>query len=93
MQARQLIAIAMATLALGTFGSAARADNTMDDSSFSGMWKMDYIDKNKDGMVSKAEFMEMMTKAWEMKAKAMKVKGDKMTAEEFKKFKDSFLVG
>jgi Ca2+-binding EF-hand superfamily protein len=92
MQVKPLIAIAAAVLAIGTFGNTAHAQ-TPNDASFSGMWKMDYIDKDKDGMVSKAEFLAMMTKAWEMKAKDMKVKQDKMTAEEFKKFRESFSPG
>ena len=39
---------------------------------------------NKDGMVSKKEFMDMMTMAWEMNAKKMGVKGDMMTDAQFK---------
>ena len=94
MKAKHLIAIVTTAIAFGAFGTVARADGTnQNDSSFSGMWKMDYIDKNKDGMVSKTEFMEMMTKAWEMKAKEMKIKNDMMSAEEFKKFKSAFLPG
>jgi hypothetical protein len=92
MQARQLIAIASTAFALCAFGTAAHAEKP-DDFSFSGMWKMDYIDKDKDGMVAKAEFIAVMTKAWEMKAKEMKIKQDKMTAEEFRKFLESFSHG
>jgi hypothetical protein len=91
MNTKHLIAIVSTAIALGTFGASASAQ-TPDDASFSGMWKMDYIDKNKDGMVSKAEFMEMMGKVWDMKAKEMKIKADKMTAEEFKKYKATFGV-
>jgi hypothetical protein len=71
----------MAAASLFTFASVAQAQ-VPDDASFSGMWKMDYIDSNKDGMVSKTEFLAMMGKAWDMKAKEMKVKGDKMTMDE-----------
>jgi hypothetical protein len=92
MQARQLIAIASTAFALCAFGTAAHAQMP-NDFSFTGMWKMDYVDKDKDGMVSKAEFVALMTKAWDMKSKEMKVKQDKMTAEEFKKFRESFTPG
>jgi len=92
MQTKQFIAILFTAAALGTSGIAAHAQMP-NDFSFSGMWKMDYVDKDKDGMVSKAEFMALMTKAWEMKAKEMKVKNDMMTAEEFKKFKALFQPG
>lgn len=44
------------------------------DASFSGMIAMSRIDKNKDGMVSKKEFLDAMGKVWDMKAKQMKAK-------------------
>ena len=85
MQAQRLIAIVAASLALGAFAGTARADKlNNDDSSFSGMFVLDRIDGNKDGMVSKAEFMAMMGKAWDMKAKEMKVKADMMSADDYK---------
>lgn len=83
MKTHTLLAALATTLALA-FGGTARAE-TMDDNSFSGMYKMERMDKNKDGMVSKAEFIEMMGKVWDMKAKEMAVKGDKMSADEMKK--------
>ncbi|HJV96632.1 MAG TPA: hypothetical protein VJ608_11375 [Albitalea sp.] len=48
------------------------------------LFQMEQMDKNKDGMVSKKEFMDMMSKAWDMKAKEMNVKGSNMTAEQVK---------
>jgi hypothetical protein len=80
MKTHTLLAALATTLALA-FGGAARAE-TMDDNSFSGMYKMERMDKNKDGMVSKAEFIEMMGKVWDMKAKEMKLKADKASAKE-----------
>lgn len=82
MHSKQLIAILSTAIALGAAGTAARA-TTQDDMSFSGMFKMDRIDKNKDKMVSKAEFLEMMGKVYDMKAKEMKVKGGMMTPADF----------
>jgi hypothetical protein len=82
MKTRQILAIVSTALALGAFGSAARAE-TNDDMSFSGMFKADRIDKNKDKMVSKAEFLEMMGKMWDMKSKEMKAKDDKFTMEQY----------
>jgi hypothetical protein len=35
-------------------------------------------------MVSKKEYMDMMSMAWDMNAKKMGVKGDKMTDAQFK---------
>jgi len=45
---------------------------------------MKMIDKNKDGMVSKKEYMDMMSMAWDMNAKKMGVKGDMMTDAQLK---------
>ena len=56
--------------------SPAFAENDA-DASFSGMVAMSRIDKNKDGMVSKKEFMDAMGKVWDMKAKQMKAKDDR----------------
>ncbi|MBC7605136.1 MAG: hypothetical protein H7255_21065 [Ramlibacter sp.] len=51
---------------------------------FAEIMSMKMIDKNKDGMVSKKEFMDMMTMAWEMNAKKMGTKADMMTDAQFK---------
>ena len=80
---KRFIAIGATLLALGSFSTASLAQ-THEDMSFDGMVKMAMMDKNKDGMVSKQEFMDTMTKIWEMKAKQMKVKGDMMSPEDFK---------
>ena len=47
------------------------------------MMKAPMMDTNKDGMVSKAEFLEMAGKVYDMKAKKMKAKGGMMTHVEF----------
>lgn len=77
MNATPRLALVAAALALSLAGTAARAE-TNDDMSFSGMFKVDRIDRNKDKMVSRAEFLEQMGKVWDMKAKEMKVKDMKM---------------
>jgi hypothetical protein len=43
------------------------------------IFKMKSVDKDKDGMVSKKEFMAAMEKACDMKAKAMNAKGGMTT--------------
>ena len=78
-------ALVASALALGFAGTAVRAE-TNDDMSFSGMFKADRLDAIKDGMISKAEFMAMMDKAWDMKSKEMKVSGDKMTMQQMAAF-------
>lgn len=82
---KKLLTLISITVALTAAGTAARAE-TNDDASFSGMFKMEMMDKNKDKMLAKAEFMAMMEKVWDMKAKEMKVKGDKMSDADFKAF-------
>lgn len=85
MQLKQLTAslvLAAGVLAAGT-ASAAGPTNA-EFYPFAEIMSMKMIDKNKDGMVSKKEFMDMMTMAWDMNAKKMGVKGDMMTDAQFK---------
>lgn len=80
MKTRITLALLCTVLTLGA--GAARAE-TNDDMSFSGMFKADRIDKNKDRMVSRAEFLEMMGKMWDMKAKEMGAKADRISMEHY----------
>jgi hypothetical protein len=50
---------------------------------FQEVMSMKMIDKNKDGMVSKKEFLDMMAKSWDMNAAKMGAKNT-MTSEQFK---------
>lgn len=79
MNARHTL-LALTAAALMAVGTAARAESN-DDMSFSGMFKPDRI-AAKDGMVSKAEFLNQMGKVWDMKLKEMKVKGDRITMQQ-----------
>lgn len=82
---------AVPALALGLMTAAAtlpaRAD--MGDITFNAIFAM--ADKNKDSMVTKQEFLDAMSKAYDMKMEKMKaasdgkmMKGDAMTREGFK---------
>ena len=51
---------------------------------FQEIMSMKMIDKNKDSMVSKKEFIDMMNMAWDINAKKMGAKGDVMTPDQFK---------
>jgi hypothetical protein len=55
-------------------------------------FQMDQVDKDKDGMVSRKEFMDMMGKAWdETAAKTPAVKSrDGMTLEQYRAFAKMF---
>ncbi len=81
----------VATAAVGLSGPARAAEGTQDD--FMLLFKMTMMDKNKDGMVSKKEFMAMMDKAYDMKAKAMSAKNGMMTEAQMKEFLKSLFVG
>ena len=60
-------------------------------------FQMDKVDMNKDGMVSKKEFMDAMSKSWDMHmAEARKTAGDvkmprdKMTLQQYQEFAKMF---
>jgi hypothetical protein len=83
--------LVIATAVTGLSGQARAAEGTQDD--FMLLFKMQTVDKNKDGMVSKKEFMAMMDKAYDMKAKAMAAKAGMMTEAQMKEFLKSLFVG
>lgn len=71
-------AAVLAAASLTGFALPAQAqEGTQDD--FMLIFKMKSVDKDKDGMVSKKEFMAAMEKAYDMKAKAMHAKGGMIT--------------
>jgi hypothetical protein len=86
---KSVIAATMVTLglAVGAVSLPARADSH--DLNFDKIMQM--ADKNKDGMVTKAEFLDAMGKAYDMKMGKMKsmkddkmMKGDAMTRDGLK---------
>ena len=78
---RTLLALLLSAFAFSAF---AAGPTSAEYYPFTEIMSMKMIDKNKDGMVSKKEFMDMMTMAWDMNAKKMGVKGDMMTDAQFK---------
>src|ERR1700757_4346116 len=82
MQVRKIATQLCAAALLVTAGSAFAAGST-EYYPFSEIMSMKMMDKNKDGMVSKKEFMDMMSMAWDMNAKKMGAKADMMTPEQF----------
>ncbi len=69
------LVVAFAFVSLNTFAAAHTGAPMVGD-----MIKMPMMDTNKDGMVSRAEFMEAMGKAFDMHAKEMKVTDGKIDA-------------
>ena len=76
--------LVLALTALGSSSAFAAGPTNAEFYPFAEIMSMKMMDKNKDGMVSKKEFMDMMTMAWEMNAKKMGVKGDMMSDAQFK---------
>ena len=83
MSTKQIITTLAASLMLGLTALPAMAESEA-DMSFDGLTKMERMDKNKDGMVSKKEFLDMMSAMWDAKAKKMKLKDGMMSGEDFK---------
>jgi hypothetical protein len=94
MKSTRLITVLATSLVLMAFGTGARAAGGDDFAVMFSLAQIDgCVDGKKDGMVSKAEFMTMMEKAWASKAKEMNVGGDKMSTEDFKKLMGWFSRG
>ncbi len=93
MFAKKFTAVAMIVTAVAGFSGTVHAqEGTQDD--FMLIFKMVTMDKNKDGMVSKQEFMAMMEKAYDMKAKKMGAKEGMITEAQMKEFlKSLYYVG
>lgn len=87
--ARALAAFAAVSItALASLPSQAQDVKREDMANY---FQMDKIDKDKDGMVSKKEFLDMMSKAWDGEMAAVHPKAkDKMTLEQYKAFAKMF---
>ena len=88
---RLVAAIVVAAASTGLSAPVFAQEGTQDD--FMILFKMQMMDKNKDGMVSKKEFIAMMEKAYDMKAKAMGAKGGLMTEAQMREFLKSLYTG
>lgn len=93
---RTLLSATALALALGTATASLPAFARADDLSFPIIFKM--ADRNGDGMVTKQEFVEAMSKAYDMKMEAMKgdakmAKGNAMTRDGLKDLLNSVYHG
>lgn len=78
-------AAVLAAASMAGFTVPAHAqEGTQDD--FMLIFKMKSMDKDKDGMISKKEFMAAMDKAYDMKAKAMAARGGMLTEAQMQEF-------
>ena len=83
-------ALIVAVAAAGLSQPVLAQEGTQD---FKDLFKMVMMDKNKDGMVSKKEFMAMMDKAYDMKAKTLGAKGGMITEAQMSEFLKSLYTG
>ena len=86
-----MASLALGAVLLGTQAPVRAAEAMQDDWAF--MMSTKGMDRNHDGMVSKKEFLDMMAKAYDMKAKEMKADKRGMTETAFKDFLKSLYVG
>ena len=75
--------IAAALALLGATTAFAAGPTNAEYYPFAEIMSMKMMDKNGNGMVSKKEFMDMMSMAWDMNAKKMGAKGDMLTVQPF----------
>ena len=84
MKSKQTAAgLALALSALASGNAFAAGPTNAEYYPFAEIMSMKMMDKNKDGMVSKKEFLDMMSMAWDMNAKKMGAKGDMLNAQQF----------
>jgi hypothetical protein len=80
MNAATLVRSAAVALAVALSGAAAHAEGDV----YSRLFEMKQMDADKDGMVSKDEFLAMVGKLWDMHTLEIKVKSNKMTPEQLR---------
>ncbi len=78
--AMRALVLASALLASGTAAFAQGGDVY----SRLAQMRAEMMKKHADGMVSKAEYLDMVSKAWDMQAAEMQVRDGKMTPEQVK---------
>ena len=92
---RRLVLASTLLAAAASFSLPASAQDVRREDSVTYYLQMDKIDANKDGMVSKKEFMDAMSKSWDMhmaeaKKADAKMPRDKMTLQQYLEFSKMF---
>lgn len=84
--------VAIAALSAATLASLPSRAQDVRREDMVTYFQMEKIDKDKDGMVSRKEFVDMMTKAWDIQMAAHPEVKDKsrMTLEQYKAFAKMF---
>jgi hypothetical protein len=80
MSVRNLTRIVLVSAALAAVGPSVFAQGDI----YSRLMEMREMDKNKDGMISKQEFLDMISAEWDAKAAEMKVPSGPLSPEHLK---------
>ena len=70
-------------IVVAAFSAMNAMADTLPAAKIAEMMTVKMVDTNKDGMVSKAEFLAMAGKAFDMKATEMKAKGNKLQPDHY----------
>lgn len=90
---KKLAAGLLAGAALLSLAGATRAAEGDTQDPFM-LFKMSILDKNKDGMVSKKEFMAMVEKAYDMKVKQTGARGSLLSEDQMQALlKSLYFIG
>jgi hypothetical protein len=85
--------LVLALCAVASGNAAAAGPTNAEHYPFAEITSMKMMDKNKDGMVSRKEFIDMMGMAWDMNAKKMGVSGSMMSPEQYRALLDYLKAG
>jgi hypothetical protein len=84
MMIKRLTPCLLAALVLVTTSASA---DTLPSIRYAEMMKMKMMDTDKDGLVSREEYLAAVAKAYDMAVEAMKVKDGRMNANHLKEFR------
>ena len=92
---RKLVLASVVLAVTASFSLPSLAQDVRREDSVTWYLQADRIDANKDGMVSKKEFMDAMSKTWDMHMAAAKkadpaMPRDKMTLQQYREFSKMF---
>ena len=92
---RQVVLTSAVLAAAASFSLPSFAQDVRREDSVTYYLQMPMVDANKDGMVSKKEFMDAMAKTWDMhmaeaKKADAKMPRDKMTLQQYLEFSKMF---
>lgn len=81
--------VSMGALAALILSTSLTSANTLPAARYAEMMKMELIDTNKDGVVSREEYLAAAAKMYDMAAEHMKSKDGKMTAQQLREFRSA----